>query len=71
MSNGWRRSFFADYRFLTSPQPARLQAEMGVLTGLVDRVGLQTNVNNTVGIVCYPCCISGGTLEADWYRRMT
>ena len=47
-------SFYADDGLLTSPRPARLQAALDVLMGLFNRVGLQTNLNKTVGMVCHP-----------------
>ena len=49
--------FYADYRLLASPRPARLQKDLGILMGLLNRVGLRTNVNKTVVIICQLCCI--------------
>ena len=34
-------------------QPERLQRAFGVLTGLFNRVGLQTNTEKTVGMSCH------------------
>ena len=43
---------YAGDEFLASPQPARIQEALDVLTCLLNRVGLQTNVENTVVMVC-------------------
>ena len=57
--NGFRRAvqwlaefFYANVVPLASPRPSRPQAALDVLEGLFDRVGFQTNVNKTVGMVC-------------------
>ena len=48
----WMATFFyANDGLLVFPRPARIQAALDVMTGLFDRVGLQTNVDKTVGIV--------------------
>ena len=51
--------FYTDDGLLASPRPACLQATLGVLTGLFDRFGLQTNINKTAGMVCQPYWTSG------------
>ena len=51
---------------IASPSPNRLQAVLDVLTGLSVRVGLQTNVDKTVGMVYQPCYIIGGHSEAEY-----
>ena len=51
--------FYADYGLLALPRTSRLQAALDILAGLFDRVGLQINVNKTVGMVCHPCSIFG------------
>ena len=62
--------FYADDGILILHQPARLQVALDVLMRLVDRVGIQTNINNMVGMVCKPCNMSGGHLEVAYVRRM-
>ena len=42
-------------RLLASKTPARIQAELDVLTGLFDHVGIQNNVVNMVGMTCLLC----------------
>ena len=37
---------------VVSVDPGWLQSEFYMLTGIFDRVGLQTNVSKTVGMVC-------------------
>ena len=46
---------------------------MDVLAGLFYRVRFRTNINKMVGIVlvCQPCCVAGGHLEASCESRMT
>ena len=63
--------FYSDDSLLASPRPARTQAVMYVLTGMLDRMGLQTNVNKTVGMRCQPCYIADGHLEAAYEWQMT
>ena len=58
--------FYSDNGLLASPQPAHLQAVLNVLMGMFDRFGIYTNVNNTVGMVCYPCHMDGGHSEAAY-----
>ena len=55
--------FYADGGLLASPRPVRIQETMDVLTGLFDRVGMRTNVDKTVGMVCQPCHTSGRQFE--------
>ena len=47
--------FYADDGLLASMRPTRLQAALGMLMGLFDRVGLRTKVNNMVGVVYQNC----------------
>ena len=44
---------------------------MEVLTGLFDRVGLQTNIEKMVVRMCQPCYIVGGHSEASYMCKMT
>ena len=43
--------FYSDDGILSSPQLARLQADMGLLAGIFEKLSLHTNANNTVGMV--------------------
>ena len=47
--------FYADDGMVTLSDPAWLQGAFNALVGLFDKVGLQTNVGKTVGMVCHPC----------------
>ena len=47
--------FYADDGMLDSSDPGLLQGAFSTLVGMLDRVGLRTNVGKTVGIVCRPC----------------
>ena len=62
--------FYTDDGLLASPRPACLQATLGVLTGLFDRFGLQTNINKTAGMVCQPYHMTDGNSEAAYARKM-
>ena len=62
--------FYADDGLPTPPQPDRLQEALEVMMGLLYRVGLRTNVDKTVGIVCQPCRNAGIQLEEAYTRRM-
>ena len=56
--------FYADDGLVSSIDLEWLQGELDTLTGLFDRLGLQKNVGNTVGMVCHPCQAAGTNLEA-------
>ena len=43
--------FYTDDGLVASTQPEKLKRAFDVLTGLLDRVGLRTNTENTVGMV--------------------
>ena len=45
--------FYADNGMVASSDLVWLQGAFNTLVGLFDRVGLQTNVGNTVGMVCH------------------
>ena len=51
--------------------PQWLQGAFNTMVGLIDRVGLQTNVKKTVGMVCCPCLAAGNLSEAIYGRRIT
>ena len=60
--------FYADGILLEYPQPARFQDALDMLTGLLERVGLRTNMANTVGMV-YQLCHYTGSQLTDAYTR--
>ena len=47
--------FYSDDGMVASTDPGWIQSAFNNLMGLFDRVGLQTNVRKTVGVVCRPC----------------
>ena len=61
---------YADDSLVASTQPERLQRAFDVLTGLFDRVGLQTNTAKTVDMVCHKCHAPGGISEDAYVRRV-
>ena len=63
--------FYADNGMVASPYPHWIQGAFSTLVGLFDRVGLQTNVGKTVGMVRCPCWEAGTQLEAAYRQRMT
>ena len=46
--------FYADYVMIASTYRGWFQSEFDTLAGLFDRVGLQTDVRKTMGVVCQP-----------------
>ena len=68
----WLAAFFyVDSRLLAPPRPTRPQVALSVFTGLFDKVGLQTNINKIVVMVCQPFYIVDGHLEEAYTRRIT
>ena len=63
--------FYANDRMVASLDPVWLQGAFNALVGLFDRVGLQTNVGKTVGMVCHPCQAAGNITTAAYGRRIT
>ena len=52
--------------------PAWLQGAFSALVAIFDRVGLRTNVENTVSIACHPCRAGAGNrTEGGYSRRLT
>ena len=62
--------FYTDKGLLAFPRPSRIQADLAVLKGLFESVGLHTNMKRTVGMVCQPCRIVGGHSEVEYMWRM-
>ena len=60
-----------DYGILASPMTERLQEVLDSLTGMLYQVGLRTNANKIVGMVCQPCQMVVGYLESKYERQMT
>ena len=62
---------YADDGMVASSDPACLQGAFNALVGLFDRVGLQTNVGNTVSMVCHPCQAAENITQAAYGMRLT
>ena len=63
--------FYADNSMVASSDLVWLQIAFNALFGLFDRVGLQTNVGKTVGMVCHPCQAAGNITKAENGMRIT
>ena len=63
--------FYAEEGMVASSYPAWLQGAFNALVGLFDRVGLQTNVGKTVGMVCHTCQAAGNLTTTAYRRRIT
>ena len=63
--------FYADSGMVALLDPAWLQGAFNALVGLFDRLGLQTTVGKTVGMVCHPCQAAGNLTTAVYGRRIT
>ena len=63
--------FYADDSMVDSSDPVCLQGAFNSLVGLFDRVGLQTNVGKTVGMVFHPCQATGHLTTEAYGRRIT
>ena len=63
--------FYADDSMVPSLDPAWIQGAFNALVGLFDRVGLQTNVGKTVGMVCHPFQSVGNITQTAYRRRLT
>ena len=46
--------FNVDNGLVASANPGWLQYAFNTLSGILDQVGLRTNIRNTVGMVCKP-----------------
>ena len=63
--------FYADNGMVASSDPRWLQWEFNTLVSIFERVGLRTNVGNTVSMVYRPCQAAGTQSEAAYGRSMT
>ena len=61
---------YAKGGLMASIQPERLKRAFDVLTRLFNQVGLQTNTEKTVGMVCQSCNSPGGISE-EAYKKQT
>ena len=61
--------FYADDGMVVLSDPAWLQGAFSALVAIFGRVGLQTNVNNTVSMACHPCRAGTGNRTTEGYRR--
>ena len=61
---------YADGRIFYSLCVPRLQEDLGVLVGLLDRVGLQTNMKETFGVIFQPRCTVGSQSEGAYTHHM-
>ena len=63
--------FYADDVMVAFSDPRWIQGEFNTLVSLFERVGLQTNVGKTVGMVFHPCQVAGNLSEASHRRKVT
>ena len=63
--------FYVYDGMLVSTEMVWLQGVFDTLTGLFDRMGIQTNVRKTVGMICRPYQAVGTKLETAHKQRMT
>ena len=59
--------FYADDGLVVSLYPAWLQGAFNALVAIFDRVGLLTNVEKTVSMVCLPCWAGAGNRTEEAY----
>ena len=62
---------YADDGMVALSNPRWLQWAFDTLVGSFKRVGLRTNVGNTVSMVCRPCQAAGTQSVAAYRRKMT
>ena len=61
--------FFADNGLVASIDMGWLQFAFDTLMGLFNRMGMRTNIHNTVGMVCSPCWaarVRAGEAYTQW-----
>ena len=63
--------FYANNRVVAYTNPGWLQSEFDMIMGLFDRVGLQTNVRKTVGVVFRTFRAARVQAEKSYTWRMT
>ena len=62
--------FYVDDVMVASSDPCWLQGAFNTLVGLFDRVGLRTNVEKTVEMVCRSCQTAGNQSDAAYGRQI-
>ena len=62
---------YADDGMVVSSNPRWLQWAFNALVILFERVGLRTNVENTISMVCRPCQAAGTKSEVAYGQKMT
>ena len=62
---------YLDDDMVALSDPRWLQGAFDNLVGLFDRVGLQTNVEKPVGMVCRTCQAAGNQSKVAYWRRIT
>ena len=62
--------FYEDDGMVASTNPGCLQTVFDTMTELFDRVGLKTNVWETVGMVCHPCRVARERADKAYTRQM-
>ena len=68
--NVWEAIFYADDGMVASTNLGCIQTAFDTMTGLFDRVGLKTNVWETVGVVFHPCRAARVRADKAYTRRM-
>ena len=64
-------NFCSKYGILESTRETWIQWDFDVMTEMFDRIGLHTNVGNTVSMECQPCFTIGGHSTESYGLRMT
>ena len=62
--------FYTDYGMIALSYPGWLQGELSTLVGLIDRVGLKTNIGDMVGMVYRLFLAVGAHSELVYKRQM-
>ena len=63
--------FYANDGMVASSDPGWLQGAFNTLVSLFDRLGLWTNVGETVVMVCHTCQAAGNLTTEAYRRRVT
>ena len=63
--------FYADNGLVDSTDPGWLRSAVGTMRGILDWVGLRTNIRKTVGMVCKPFREAGVWADKAYKWRMT
>ena len=63
--------FYADNVIIASTQLEWIQGAFDALMGMLNRVGLRTNVGKTVVMICQTCCYFGKHSDMVYELKMT